>query len=208
MSDAFYKLIRATWGFPFYLSSRTTFLGLDNVPQKGPCILASTHQSYFDVPFLILHTPRLLDFVSITEEFRKPIVGRFYRAMNAFPLDRSRADPKTVRIILDRLARGRAILIFPEGGIKTGEHSVLSGGRIRPGVGRIANLANAPVIPVVVANGDAYLKVSSWLPLRRIRYGLIFGKPIPPTDDPTDLESRLAEALKRLHQTLLAALRQ
>jgi 1-acyl-sn-glycerol-3-phosphate acyltransferase len=206
MSDAFYKFIRATWGPPFALSSRPTLLGLENVPRSGPCILASTHQSYFDVPILIHRTPRLIDFVSVVEEFRKPIVGRFYGAMNAFPLDRSRADPKTVRIILDRLARGRAVLIFPEGAIKIGEDSILNRGRLRPGIGRIAKLANAPIIPVVITNGAAFLKVKAWLPLRRTRYGLIYGPPLQPTEDPREVEATLVESLKALNLQLHAAM--
>jgi 1-acyl-sn-glycerol-3-phosphate acyltransferase len=64
-------------------------------------------------------TSRLLDFVSITEIFRKPLVAWFMSRMNAFPLDRSRVDSGTTRIILDRLKRGRTIVMFPEGNIRT-----------------------------------------------------------------------------------------
>src|SRR6185503_6912325 len=111
----------------------------------GACILAPTHTSYYDVPLLVDHTPRMIDFVSVTEQFRKPILRWFYGSMNAFPLDRSRADPKTVRVVLDRLERGRAVLIFPEGGIKTEDESAIRTGKIRPGLGRIAKLARVPI---------------------------------------------------------------
>jgi len=132
MSDRFYKFIHRTWRFPVWASGRALLLGREHVPRIGGFLLAATHESPFDVPLLMYHTPRILDTVSIIEEFRKPILGWFYGAMNAFPLDRSRADPKTVRIILDRLERGRAILMFPEGGIRGPGQSVVNGGRIRP----------------------------------------------------------------------------
>jgi 1-acyl-sn-glycerol-3-phosphate acyltransferase len=204
MSDAFYKFIHATWGPPFGLSSSPILRGIENTPRTGPVIFAATHTSYFDVPALIYHTPRLLDFVSIVEQFRNPILAWFYGSMNAFPLDRSRADPKTVRIVLDRLAKGRAILIFPEGGIRTPDQSAIATERIRRGVGRIASLARAPIIPVVLINTAAYLRIPSWFPLHRTRYGIAYGQPIPPDADPAELESRLVHSWKTLHQQLAA----
>ncbi len=98
--------------------------------------------------------------------------------MNAFPLDRSKPDSPTVRIILDRLKKGRAVAMFPEGHIRTMETSVLTGSPFKPGVARIAQLADAPVIPCAIVGTDVYRKVKSWLPLRRVKYGAIFGEPI------------------------------
>jgi 1-acyl-sn-glycerol-3-phosphate acyltransferase len=202
MSDAFYKFIRYTWRFPFWASSRPLLLGMENIPREGPCLLASTHESPFEAPMIVRHTPRLVDIVSIVEEFRKPVIGWFYGSINCFPLDRSRADPKTVRILLNRLERGRTVLIFPEGGIRTGAASVVHGGPIRRGIGRIARLANVPVIPVVVFNSPIYLRISSWLPLRHIRYGLMYGKPIPPTAEPPEIEAQLVQAMVAMYAEL------
>lgn len=206
MSDRFYKLILATWPLPFWLSGRPVLLGRENVPREGACILAATHTSYYDVPLLVYHTPRMLDFVSVVELFRNPILAWFYGSMNAFPLDRSRADPKTVRVVLDRLERGRAILIFPEGGIRTEEQSALRTGKIRPGLGRIARMAGVPIIPVAVLNSGAYLKLGAWAPLRHVRYGIAYGRPIPPGDDAAELERRFIEGLRRANDELAAAL--
>lgn len=206
MSDVFYKSIR-TIGTPcFALSARATVLGIENVPTNGAFILAATHQSPYDVPLLIRHTPRLLDFVSITEVFQNRFVAWFYGSMNAFPLERSRPDAATVRIILSRLNAGRAVAMFPEGRIRDAHDSVLQTGKIRKGLGRIANLTQTPIVPSVILNSGAYRRFSAWLPLRRVRYGVIYGAALDPIDDTDLLEQQYIAALQQLHLRLHAVM--
>lgn len=207
MSDHFYKTVRNVGSAIFALSSRPVVIGLEHVPTAGPFILASTHLSAYDVPLLIRHTPRPLDFVSTTEVFRNRFAAWFYGNMNAFPLERSRPDARTVRIILERLRDGRAIAMFPEGAIRSEGNSVISTRRIRPGLGRLAGIAKVPVVPCVVLNSGAYRRAGSWLPLRRVRYGLIYGPPLAPIQDPERLESDYILETLRLHTILSESLR-
>jgi len=172
MSDLFYNFIWLVGSHPFLLSSRTVVLHRERLKRPGGYILASTHLSEFDVAVLIVKSPRKLDWVSIVEVFRKPFTGWFYGSMNAFPLDRSRPDSPTVRVILDRLARGRVVAMFPEGNIRTPETSLLAGGTFKPGVARIAQMADVPVIPCVVLGTDVYRRFKSWYPIQGVRYGV------------------------------------
>lgn len=200
MGDLYYNVVHAIGSAIFWTTSRPTVLHRERAGVSGPFILAATHLSPFDVPLLIRHSPRKLDFVSITEVFKNPFVAWFYGSMNAFPLDRSKPDGPTVRTILDRLSRGRAVAMFPEGNIRTAETSVLNGGRMRPGAARLAQMAGVPILPAVVVNSTAYGRFSAWLPLRRIRYGVIFG---PLLHLRPELEK--AEAAKQLEEDLKAA---
>lgn len=202
MSDAFYTLVRTIGATAFISSGRPVVLGREHLPHTGPFILAANHQSPYDVPLLILHVPRHIDFVSIVEVFQKPLVGWFYGSLNAFPLDRGRPDAKTVRIILDRLAKGRVVGMFPEGRFRTGAASVVHNGQIRPGVGKIAQLANVPIVPCAIIGSPRYGNVQSWLPLRRTRYGVAFGEPITPDGDPVEIEATLCSAFANLHTRL------
>ncbi len=207
MSDLFYQIIR-TLGTPaFWVSSSPVVLGLENLPRQGPFILAASHTSPYDVPLLIRHSPRPLDFVSIVEVFRNPLVAWFYGSLNAFPLDRGRADSKTVRVILDRLGRGRVVAMFPEGGFRRGADSVFVSRKIKPGTARLAAIAAVPIVPCVIINSEAYSRIASWLPLRRTRYGLIFGPPLAARDDPALVESMLVDALLALHDRLTQELK-
>jgi 1-acyl-sn-glycerol-3-phosphate acyltransferase len=212
MSDIAYYVVWQVCVPAFWTSSKPVLLNLDVLRRKGAYILAPNHLSPFDVSCLMAVSPRNLDWVSIVEAFRNPLVALLYGSVNAFPLDRSRPDSPTVRIILDRLKRGRAVAMFPEGSIRKWENSVLNGGNFKPGIGRIAQLAGAPVIPCAIVGTDAYYRFKSWFPLRRVRYGAAFGEPIRVR---TDLEKHEAvkvflEDLKKayldLHEKLKAAM--
>jgi 1-acyl-sn-glycerol-3-phosphate acyltransferase len=212
MSDAFYKFVRFLGRPAFYLSASPIVLHADRLRNlSGAVIIAPNHLSPYDVPCLMAHAPRPLDFVSIVEVFRNPFVARFLGGMNAFPLDRSRVDPGTTRKILDRLERGRTITMFPEGRIRTAATSVLGGAPFNPSVTRLARLANVPIVPCVLLGTGAYARAAAWLPLRRTRYALSFGEPfrVDPTGDEkaacAQAATRLREAYDALYAELQAA---
>ena len=211
LSDAFYNLLWYTGYHAFWASSSPTVLNAQVTRRPGPYILAANHFSPYDIPLLMRHTARNLDFVSITEVFRNPFVAWFYGSMNAFPLDRSKPDAPTVRVILDRLSRGRVVAMFPEGQFRSYSNSVLTGGSIRPGIGRIALLANVPVIPCAVVNSKAYSKFASWLPLRRTWYGIHYGNPMEPdrsAPDPDAAAKAFEDRLRQAFADLYAPLRE
>jgi 1-acyl-sn-glycerol-3-phosphate acyltransferase len=193
------------------VSSSPTVINAQVTRRGGAYILAANHFSPYDIPLLMRHTARNIDFVSIIEVFRIPFVGWLYGSMNAFPLDRSKPDVPTVRIILDRLKRGRVVGMFPEGQVRNEANSVINGGSIRPGVGRIALLAGVPVIPCVLLNSKAYSRFASWLPLRRTWYGVNYGEPMEPNRDLGDeaaaceFEDRLCGQFRALSAELRSA---
>jgi 1-acyl-sn-glycerol-3-phosphate acyltransferase len=208
MSDLFYTLVRGAGRLPFWLSSRPVAIDTDKGDRSGAFILAATHSSPYDIPLVIRHTRRPVDFVSITEVFRNPLVGWFYGSLNAFPLERSRPDAPTVRTILDRLSKGRIVCMFPEGGFRKGADSVVYSRKIRSGIGRIALLAGVPIVPVAIVNSQTYSRFTSWLPLRRTRYGIIYGDPIVPNGDAGAIEQDLIEQFVRLHDVLTGQMAQ
>lgn len=199
MADRFYKVVR-TLGRPvFWMASKPTVLHAGRMKGKDPLILAPNHLSPYDVPCLMASTGRLLDFVSIAELFRRPVVGWFLTNMNAFGLDRSRRDAATTRIILDRLAKGRTVAMFPEGQIRRAEDSVLNGGNFKTSVTRLARLANVPIVPCVVLATGVFSRPGAWLPLRRARYAVHFGEPLRVSAEGED-EAACTEATERLRR--------
>jgi 1-acyl-sn-glycerol-3-phosphate acyltransferase len=200
MSDWFYKAVRAIGSHAFWANATPLVLGIEHIPKAGAFLLASTHASPYDVPLLIRHVPRSLDFVSITEVFESPVLAWFYGSMNAFPLDRHKPDAPTVRTILGRLQRGRPVAMFPEGGIRRGQASVVHSKKFRSGIGRVQALACVPLVPVVVINSETYSRPSAWLPLRRTRYAIAFGAPIQPGGSPESAEALLLEAWVSLYE--------
>lgn len=201
MSDCFYATMHRLGSPVFWLCSKPVVLHAGRANRADAYLLVAPHLSPFDVPLLMRHTPRKLDFVSITELFSYRFIRWLYGSMNAFPLDRSRVDGAAVRTVLDRLARGRVVAMFPEGGIRSLETSVLRGGRIKPGVGRMARLAGVPIVPAVVLGSERFARFSAWLPLRQVRYGVSYGEPIV-VDDDTSVEEQLRRAFVTLAEEL------
>lgn len=208
MSNWFYNMVWCIGSPAFIVSASPVVLHRDRARRQGPWILAANHLSPYDVSCLIRETPRILDFVSVVEVFRKPLVAWFFRNMGAFPLDRGRVDTGTTRIILDRLRRGRVVAMFPEGRVRKENESLLNGAPFKPGVLRLARLAGVPILPCVILGTAAYHRFSSWLPLRRTIYAINYGMPIEPADtaDDEELLQKLREAYQALYAELRAAI--
>src|SRR2546423_79553 len=177
---------------------------------RGAYILAANHISHFDPPILSVAARRKIDWMGMIELFEKPIVATWLRAIDTFPTDRARVDRAAVRTALARLARGHVVGIFPEGGIRDGERSVLAGAPPKPGTAVIAQLADAPLLPCAILGTDRLYNWEMWLPLRRVCIWIAFGKPISAPDEMSKAEARtfLDRELSEAFQNLFAELRE
>ena len=171
-------------------------------------LLAANHISHFD-PFLIsLAVPCKIDWMTMAEFFRFPIVGFLLRAVDAFPAERDRADRKTIRTAIERLKGGRVVGLFPEGGIRDGARSLLEGAPPRPGASTLAHIAGVPILPCVILGSDRLYSKKCWLPLRRTPIWIALGNPIshfPELQKPNArerIEYELAAAFKNLYEEL------
>ena len=175
---------------------------------KGARLFACNHISHFDPVLLGLASKREIDFMAMKELFQNPVAAAYCRATGSFPTDRSRVDRAAVRTALKRLRAGRVVGIFPEGGIRAGEQSVLEGGPMRPGVVSLADMAAVEVIPCVVLGADTLYNWRRWLPFRRNRFWIIFGEPLRLRTDlaPKAARSQMDQELAAAFPALLAEL--
>jgi 1-acyl-sn-glycerol-3-phosphate acyltransferase len=207
MGDLFYRTVCAIGTPPVWLSSRPVVLHLDRVPRAGPLLLAPNHSSPYDVPCLMRSTPRLLDFLSVVEMRRKPIVGPLYRAMNCVFVDRQRRDLPAARALRARLDSGRAVVMFPEGNIRKPDQSVTRGGLFKTGVIKLAQQSGVPIQPCVLTNTTRYSQPLNWLPFQRWCYGINYGELIhvgPGAAEFNAAVDRLRAAYIHLHDELIA----
>jgi len=183
----------------------------ENANRTGGFLLAANHISHFD-PFIIsLVIRRKIDWMTMAEFFRPPVVGFLLRAIDTFPVNRDRADRETIRTAIERLKRGRIVGLFPEGGIRDGARSLLEGAPLRPGASTLAHIASVPILPCVILGSDRLYSTRRWLPLRRTPIWIAFGNPIShfaackKWQARERIESELASAFKNLYAELQQA---
>jgi 1-acyl-sn-glycerol-3-phosphate acyltransferase len=145
-----YWIVRSIVHPVFLLYWRMTCAGREHIPRSGPVIVAANHRSFID-PFMIgCVMGRPLYYVAKQELFRHRAVGWLLSALGAFPVRRGQGDADAIATARELLERGEAVLIFPEG------TRVRPGGLGMPrrGVGRLALLTGAPVVPVAIAGTE------------------------------------------------------
>jgi 1-acyl-sn-glycerol-3-phosphate acyltransferase len=144
--------------------------GRELIPRSGAVIIASNHISYCDPPVVGSGVPREVYFLAKEELFKNRAFGWLIGRYNAIPLKRAVGDLGAFRKAVELLREGKAVLMFPEG------TRSLSGRLLKPkpGVGMIAALTAAPVVPAYVT-GTSRLGAAL---LRRARLAITFGKPV------------------------------
>lgn len=113
--------------------------GLDNVPRRGPVILAANHFDNLDA-YLLLHlVPRQVHFVARPDGFGTGSLCAIWRRLGAFP-----ADTWGIRYGLRLLAEDGVVGVFPQG--KISRDLVTQCGA----AGVLALHSGAPVVPVAI----------------------------------------------------------
>jgi len=176
--------------------------GLENIPRKGPAILAANHVSLLDGIILGACLPRLVRFMTKNSPFNHQMIRAILKTAGAFPVMRYRTDVVAVRNAWRVLQNNHLLGVFPEG-----ERSW--DGRMLPfkkGTLRLMLAAGKPIIPVGISG--IYELMPRWTHrIKRVPVRINVGKPIwfDPISivDQTEEDVRLAdrqlgEAIKRL----------
>ena len=187
--------------FTFGFSLRRS--GWANMPRTGPVLVVANHQSMFDPVLVGLASRRYLSFLARNTLFHKPGLGPLIRSLNAIPIDRN-VGKEGIQAVLDSLAGGRAVLMFPEGErTRTGAVQPL-----KPGVSLLIKRVTCPIVPVGIAGCfDAWSRFHTWprfspLPLtpEPSAIALAVGKP----NDPARYAGRPRDwVLDDLHRELV-----
>ncbi len=162
--------------------------GRDRIPRRGPVVLAANHVSFLDPVILQAACPRPVSYLMTDVFYRLRWAGWFFRIMRCIPV-RER-DGNSLREALQALEDGRALGIFPEGGISP--DGTLQRGQA--GVGTLAIRGRVPVVPVILRGTDLVLPHGKWFP-RPGRLEGVFGEPLRFGDgEPSRAEAREAAA--------------
>jgi 1-acyl-sn-glycerol-3-phosphate acyltransferase len=166
-----------------YTFARVEVTGKENVPRRGPLIIACNHINNADPPVLGATMPRRLVFMAKHEMFQWPILGLAARLGGAFPVHRSEADLGALRKASAILRQGEALAMFPEG--TRSRDARLH--KAHPGTALLALRSEAPVLPVAVTGTENVVILRlplDLLRLRRPRVRVVVGRPffLPPVE--------------------------
>ena len=169
-------------------------------------VLVANHISHFDPLFLAIAFDRTIDWMTTKEFYANRLAAAWLRAVNTFPVDRSRPDRRALRLGLERLRAGRVVGLFPEGGIRAGATSILGGVAPKSGAAALARLAAVPIVPCIVLGTDRLYAKRNWRPgPPRIPIWVTIGAPVPVSDlNSEKANGRMADALRELAAATIA----
>ena len=182
----------------FYRILGLQIYGADNVPEKGGVIIAPNHRSNYDPPLVgCCIKSRPVYFFAKKGLFINKAVSWILRSVCAIPVDTDSPDVKTMRVFVNLLKEGKAVMVFPEGQrSKTNEFLPAY-----PGVGYLSIRANVPVVPALIT-GTHESMLNHFL--RKTPFTLKFGSPIYPsydratTKNARELTEKIMERIKGL----------
>ncbi|HDH53807.1 MAG TPA: 1-acyl-sn-glycerol-3-phosphate acyltransferase, partial [Nitrospirae bacterium] len=194
-----YKLVALIIRFICRINGGLEVIGKDNIPLEGGVIVAANHISYLDPPLIGAVVPRNATFMARKGLFEIPVLGWMIKDA-AFPVDRERTRPSTIKEAVKRLKKGELIAMFPEGRrSETGELM-----EARRGIGMLACLSKVPVVPALITGSDRALPVDAgWL--RRAKITVIFGKPVYFTSTADEKGYRNHELHEKISNKVMAA---
>ncbi|HLP00184.1 MAG TPA: lysophospholipid acyltransferase family protein, partial [Fimbriimonas sp.] len=133
-----------SWFFFYRRYGGFRSVGSENIPATGPVIFAPNHVSHCDPPAVACGCRRRMRFMAKSELFDHKLLGWLISSLGAFRVSRGESDLESIRVAMELLDQGEAILIFPEGGRGDGKQML----PMARGVAMLAKRNNAQIIPV------------------------------------------------------------
>jgi len=179
-----YKLLKLVLAGLFQMIYRPTIEGLENIPRRGPLILASNHLSFIDSMVIPMVAPRRVAFLAKSDYFtgtgvKGTLTRWWFTFFDMIPVDRDdhRSAQESLDAALGVLRAGGAFGIYPEG-TRSLDGRLYRG---RTGTAWLAIAAGAPVVPVALSGTENLQPVGSRFP-RRAKVRVQFGPPLDFTD--------------------------
>jgi 1-acyl-sn-glycerol-3-phosphate acyltransferase len=172
----FYRVVHLIVARGSALVYRARIRGREKLPRTGGYVLAPSHRSMMDIPFLAAVTPRRVRFMGKVQVFKIPVVGTLFRWLGGFPVQRDGTDRKAVRDSIEILQGGEPLVVYPEG---TRQHGAAIQ-PLQPGAAYLAIRAGVPIVPVGIAGSEEIFRSHGTKVPHFHRVGIVVGEPIHP----------------------------
>ena len=154
--------------------------GRENLPTSGAFIVSPVHRSNLDTPLLPVIRSEPLRFMGKDSLWKVNRFGAWFLTMlGGFPVERGSADRGALRAAEEVLARGEALVMFPEGTRRTGPRVLAE--NMFDGPVFVSGRQQCPIVPVGIGGSEAAMpKGSKFVYPRKLVF--IIGEPIPPPE--------------------------
>jgi 1-acyl-sn-glycerol-3-phosphate acyltransferase len=180
---------------------RIQIRGQEQVPASGAFIVAPSHRSYLDTPFVSFITRRPIRFMAKEELFTNAFGRKLFTTLGAIPVARGSINARpAMKAIQHALEAGEAAAVYPEGTRRHGRDI----GPLFDGTAYLAVKLGVPIVPVAVGGSEEILASGKKLP-RLHRVSVRVGAPIhPPADASTRKRGDLVAISEELWKSLQA----
>ena len=198
-----YALGRIVLSLPTILLYRVRAIGLENVPKRGPLVLAPNHFSQMDHFLIAVYLRRKVRFMAKSQMFGPPVLTYVYKHGGVFPVRRGHRDEEAIETARQLVEQGEMLLVYAEGGrSRSGEL-----GEPKPGIGRIALETGAPIVPVAIHGSE---RARQWKRLRFPKVTVQFGEPLsfpvegaPSRERQLEVATEIFAEVQSLHEGLV-----
>jgi 1-acyl-sn-glycerol-3-phosphate acyltransferase len=130
------------------IGTRITYLGLENIPERGGAVISINHTSYVDwfpAALAAYHRHRRLRFMIKTEMQDVKVVNFLIKHSGTIPVDRG-AGGSAYAVAVERLRAGEIVGVYPEATISRSFELK----EFKTGAARMARDAQVPIVPMIV----------------------------------------------------------
>ena len=201
--DWVYRAARILLTVPVLGIYRFRAIGVDNVPYRGPVVLAPNHFSFFDHFFVAALLRREVQFMAKSQLFRPPFLDFILSHGGTFPVRRGQRDDEAFKTAHSILDRGGVVLMYGEGGRSRSKRL----GEPKPGLGRLVLESGVPVVPIAI-HGSQHVREAKQgfiSPKVTVHYGEPFAYERvqdPTRDQAQEVADQVFERIKVMYEAL------
>lgn len=176
-SDRFMQRVGLIWARLVMAATGSTLEahGLENIPLTGGVCFVGNHPGDFDILITLALIDRPFGFTAKKEALFFPFIGLYVWLLGGVFIDRKSARNalKAIETGAERIRKGGAMIIFPEGTRNRGKGFL----PFRPGAFKLATMADSPIVPVSITGSHKVWE--EYLRIRGAAVRVVFGEPIP-----------------------------
>jgi len=164
------------------IGCKVTVKGMENIPGGGGVCFVSNHGSMFDIVLLLAYAGRLLGFIAKKELIYLPFFNIWICILGGLFINRKnpRKAMKTMNAGIEKIKKGGAMIIFPEGHRSRGQDLL----PFHPGSFKLATQSGAVIVPVAL-KGTREIFENNYR-VNPCPVDITFCKPVPTADIPAE----------------------